>query len=69
MGVTFEAERALRNFRPGANLTAHNGLHAMADYDTGWLKVLDIDSPTVVSEFATGASNPVDIKFAADGTL
>jgi glucose/arabinose dehydrogenase len=40
-----------------------------ADYNTGWMKVLDIANPTAVSDFASGASNPVDIKFAADGTL
>lgn len=40
-----------------------------ADHNNNYIKVLDIDNPKTVSSFATGAANPVDIQFAADGTM
>jgi glucose/arabinose dehydrogenase len=40
-----------------------------ADHRNHYLKVLDIANPTQVSEFATGAQSPVDIKFSADGVM
>lgn len=40
-----------------------------ADYNTGWIKTLDIENPKTVSDFATGAESPVDIKFGADGVM
>ncbi|MDB5106615.1 MAG: hypothetical protein JWP91_4304 [Fibrobacteres bacterium] len=40
-----------------------------ADHNAGWIKVLDIDNPRNVADFAAGASNPVDIKFASDGSM
>ncbi len=40
-----------------------------ADYNTSWIKVLDIENPTTVSDFATEAGAPVDIKFGADGVM
>ena len=38
-----------------------------ADYRNPYLKVLDIANPTQVSDFATAAQSPVDIKFGPDG--
>jgi glucose/arabinose dehydrogenase len=40
-----------------------------ADYRNHYIKALDIANPTQVSEFATGAQSPVDIKFGADGVM
>jgi glucose/arabinose dehydrogenase len=40
-----------------------------ADHNNHYIKVLDIDNPKNVSNFATGTQSPVDIKFGADGTL
>ncbi len=40
-----------------------------ADHVNHFIKVLDIDDPKNVSDFATGAQSPVDIKFGADGVM
>ena len=40
-----------------------------ADYNNGYIKVLDMENPKTVADFATGAKNPVDIKFGADGVM
>ena len=40
-----------------------------ADYNNGWVKVLDIDNPLTVSDFAAGTQNPVGITFGADGAM
>jgi glucose/arabinose dehydrogenase len=40
-----------------------------ADHRNHYIKVLDIDDPKNVSDFATDARSPVDIKFGADGTM
>lgn len=40
-----------------------------SDLNHGYIKVLDMESPKTVADFATNAASPVDIKFAADGSM
>ncbi len=40
-----------------------------ADHNNGYIKIMDMENPKTVVDFATAAQNPVDIKFSADGTL
>jgi glucose/arabinose dehydrogenase len=40
-----------------------------ADYNNSWMRVLDIDDPKTVTDFATGTGNPVDIKFDKEGVM
>jgi glucose/arabinose dehydrogenase len=40
-----------------------------ADHNNGWIKVMSMDNQKLISDFATGAQNPVDIKFGSDGAL
>lgn len=40
-----------------------------ADYNLHTIKTLDIDNPKNVTEFATAASSPTDIKFGPDGVM
>lgn len=40
-----------------------------SDLNHGYIKVLDMEDPKAVADFATAAANPVDIKFAADGSM
>ena len=44
------------------------GKYFFADLCSGWVRVLDPANNTA-SDFATGISNPVDLKVAADGSL
>lgn len=44
------------------------GKYFFADYGTGWIKILD-PTTRAVSDFASGVSNPVDVKVSADGEL
>ncbi|MGH7134856.1 MAG: PQQ-dependent sugar dehydrogenase [Pirellulales bacterium] len=45
------------------------GRYFFADFVHGWIKTLDPDRPSDVSTFATGVRRPVDLRFAADGSL
>ena len=47
---------------------AYAGDYFFADFVNSWINVRDTTTG-VVSQFATGASNPVDLKVAADGSL
>lgn len=40
-----------------------------SDHNHGYIKVLDIEDPKAVADFATAAASPVDIKFGADGVM
>lgn len=53
-----------RNFPP-----EYHRKFFFADHNNGWIKALDIDNPKSVSDFASGTLNPVDIKFAPDGSM
>jgi putative heme-binding domain-containing protein len=48
---------------------AWHGRYFFADFVHGWIKTLDPDAPGEVTEFASGLSRPVDLRFGPDGTL
>jgi putative heme-binding domain-containing protein len=48
---------------------AWRGRYFFADFVHGWIKTLEPDQPREATPFASGLSRPVDIRFAADGTL
>lgn len=45
------------------------GDYFFADYCSGWIRRIDSASGTLIGEFASGISSPVDIDVATDGTL
>ena len=45
------------------------GDYFFADFCGGWIKKLDLTNGVTVSDFATGISNPVDLKVSSDGLL
>src|SRR5689334_9686634 len=45
------------------------GSYFFADFCGGWIRVLDPANPSTASDFATGISNPVDLKVSPDGFL
>lgn len=45
------------------------GGYFFADFCGGWIRRLDLTNGVSVSEFATGISNPVDLKVSPDGFL
>jgi glucose/arabinose dehydrogenase len=45
------------------------GRYFFADFVHGWIKTIDPDSPAEAQDFAQGLRRPVDIRFAADGSL
>jgi putative heme-binding domain-containing protein len=47
----------------------HRGRYFFGDFNHGWIKTLDPDNPAVATPFATGLRRPVDLHFAADGSL
>jgi glucose/arabinose dehydrogenase len=47
----------------------YTGVYFFADLCGGWIRVLQPANNNQVSTFATGLSNPVDLKVAADGSL
>ena len=47
----------------------YRGKYFFADFNHGFLKVVDPDSPAVARGFATGLRRPVDIRFAPNGDL
>lgn len=47
----------------------YRGKYFFAEFIHGWIKTLDPDQPERVETFATGLRNPVDLRFAADGSL
>jgi hypothetical protein len=46
-----------------------SGQYFFADFNHGWIKVLDPAKPALAKPFATGLRRPVDLRFAADGSL
>lgn len=47
----------------------YRGQYFFADFNHGWIKIIDPDKPTVAKPFATGLRRPVDLRFAPDGGL
>jgi putative heme-binding domain-containing protein len=47
----------------------YRGQYFFADFNHGWIKRIDPDKPAVAKPFATGLRRPVDLRFAADGSL
>jgi glucose/arabinose dehydrogenase len=47
----------------------YRGRYFFGDFNHGWVKVLDPARPAVAGPFATGLRRPVDLRFAADGSL
>lgn len=45
------------------------GKYVFADFIHGWIKTLDPDHPDRVETFLGGVRNPVDLRFARDGSL
>jgi glucose/arabinose dehydrogenase len=47
----------------------YRGQYFFGDFNHGWIKVLDPARPAVARPFASGLRRPVDLRFAADGSL
>lgn len=47
----------------------YRGQYLFADFNHGWIKIIDPDKPREAKLFATGLRRPVDLRFAADGSL
>lgn len=45
------------------------GKYFFSDFCGGWIRTLDPANPATASDFATGISNPVDLKVSPDGFL
>jgi len=45
------------------------GKYFFSDFCGGWIRMIDPANPSVASDFATGISNPVDLKVSPDGFL
>jgi len=45
------------------------GKYFFSDFCGGWIKMLDSANPNASSDFASGISNPVDLKVSSDGFL
>jgi putative heme-binding domain-containing protein len=48
---------------------AFRGQYFFADFIKGWINTLSPSEPKKVATFATGLARPVDLRFAADGSL
>jgi putative heme-binding domain-containing protein len=49
--------------------TDYRGLYFFGDFNHGWVKAIDPARPALARPFATGLRRPVDLRFAADGSL
>jgi putative heme-binding domain-containing protein len=47
----------------------YRGQYFFGDFNHGWIKIIDPAKPAVSRPFATGLRRPVDLRFAADGSL
>jgi putative heme-binding domain-containing protein len=47
----------------------YRGRYFFADFNHGWIKVIDPDEPAEARSFATGLRRPVDLRFAPGGDL
>jgi glucose/arabinose dehydrogenase len=47
----------------------YRGHYFFGDFNHGWIKSIDPAKPAVARPFATGLRRPVDLRFAADGSL
>src|SRR5262249_22318903 len=48
---------------------AYRGQYFFADFNPGWIKIVDPPKPERARTFATGLQRPVDLRFAPDGGL
>lgn len=48
---------------------SYKSRYFFADFVHGWIHFIDLDAPEEAKTFATGLRRPVDIRFAADGSL
>jgi putative heme-binding domain-containing protein len=47
----------------------YRGQYFFADFNHGWIRTIDSNSPTTAKSFAIGLRRPVDLRFAPDGSL
>ena len=47
----------------------YRGRYFFGDFNHGWIKTLDPAKPATAQSFASGLRRPVDLRFAADGSL
>jgi putative heme-binding domain-containing protein len=47
----------------------YRGRYFFGDFNHGWIKTIDPEHPAVAMPFAVGLRRPVDLRFAADGSL
>ena len=47
----------------------YRGQYFFADFNHGWIKIIDPAKPKTAKSFATGLRRPVDMRFAPDGSL
>lgn len=47
----------------------YRGRYLFAEFIHGWIKTLDVNQPSDVRPFVAGLRNPVDLRFAPDGSL
>lgn len=47
----------------------YRGQYFFADFNHGWIKIIDPDKPALAKPFASGLRRPVDLRFAPDGSL
>ncbi|HWY87326.1 MAG TPA: PQQ-dependent sugar dehydrogenase, partial [Gemmataceae bacterium] len=47
----------------------YRGQYFFADFNHGWIKIIDPARPALARSFATGLRRPVDLRFTPDGSL
>lgn len=47
----------------------YRGQYFFADFNHGWIRMIDPNKPSAAKPFAVGLRRPVDLRFAADGSL
>jgi putative heme-binding domain-containing protein len=57
------------DFAPSTIGDPYTGKYFFADFVHGWIKMIDLKKPRKSLEFASGLRRPVDLRFAADGSL
>ena len=69
--ITIRLPASLGRLSPG-NLRwpkEYRGRYFFGDFNHGWIKSIDPARPAVARSFAIGLRRPVDLRFAADGSL
>jgi glucose/arabinose dehydrogenase len=57
------------DFAPSTIGDPYTGKYFFADFVHGWIKMIDLKEPRKSRDFASGLRRPVDLRFAADGSL